>query len=253
MSSGYKRKRSDAPGSSKKGPKRYKSTAVVKRPYSRSYVPRQRMGEIKGMDTLLTLSPVIQTLSSNASMFVLNLIQPGSGSWNRIGRKVRNKSVRLTGMFNFVCTPATTTGNTASNYVRMLVVWDKQPSSGAVPQYSDIINGTLQDGSEQNSLNAGVRYDNMERFSILRDCKYALNPQALPGIGNQMAIQQSMAFDEYIKLAGRETVYSGQSVPQTIADISTGAIYVFFRAVTNGVADFVSVDSSSIARLRYSD
>ena len=42
----------------------------------------------------------------------------------------------------------------------------------------------------------------------------------------------------------------------TIADISTGALYVYFRTplsiATNNVADW-RIDSSSIARLRYRD
>ena len=63
-----------------------------------------------------------------------------------------------------------------------------------------------------------------------------------------------ISFDEYIKLNNLETVFSGQSIPMSISDISTGGLYIFFRALANqaGIAQ-ISVSSLSNARLRYSD
>ena len=54
-----------------------------------------------------------------------------------------------------------------------------------------------------------------------------------------------------MKLKDLESVYSGQSNPMTIADISTGALYLVMRSQYTGVASSVTVDG--IARLRYKD
>ena len=69
-------------------------------------------------------------------------------------------------------------------------------------------------------------------------------------IGSGPAISVNMGVDEYVKLNNLESVYSGQSTPMTIADISTGALYFVARSqlVT---ASSITIDA--IARLRYKD
>jgi len=57
-----------------------------------------------------------------------------------------------------------------------------------------------------------------------------------------------------VPLKGKVTTYGGQNVPCTIADISTGGLYVYFRANTNITgANFAEMDADSTARLRYID
>ena len=58
--------------------------------------------------------------------------------------------------------------------------------------------------------------------------------------------------DRFIPLKGLETIYSGQSSPCTIADISTGALYIIFRSETSNGASNWAV-KNSIGRLRYYD
>ena len=66
---------------------------------------RAAVREKKGMDTDVTLSPVITTTNTTGSAFVLNLIQQGAGSWNRVGRKSHLKSLRLKGLYVFTIKP----------------------------------------------------------------------------------------------------------------------------------------------------
>jgi len=136
------------------------------------------------------------------------------------------------------------------------VVWDKQPSGAAIPAFDTVFGKTDQNGTEQTNFLDPVRYDNMDRFSVLRDCVMDAKPQVevpttagtLPG-----AIVR-VPFDEFITLKNRECVFLGQSTPMTIADISTGAIYVYFRsAVANNDTSDWSIDATSFARLRYVD
>lgn len=231
------------------------STAVVKRPSSKVYVPRQRLGEVKGLDTSLSLNPVIATTGTNGSIFVLNLVPPGSASYNRIGRKIYNKSVRVKGSFGLNYAVIATTNDLAGLFIRCVLVWDKQPSSGSIPTFETMFGTTVQDGTEASNILAPLRYDNMDRFKILKDWTIEAPVMSIPSTGGTTnQVERSIPFDEYVKLGNRETVYSGQSATQTIADISSGALYMVFRASADTTtSQVVAVNSNSFARLRYTD
>lgn len=215
----------------------------------------RRAGEKKGMDTPLSVGAVVATTNTNDDALVLNLVQQGAGSWNRIGRKVNLTSVRLRGIARHTSATAATSGDLNANGLRMIVVWDKQPSGAAIPTFDTIFGLTQQDGTESATYLAPVRYDNMDRFSVLRDCHITMSPQLWNNEGGTTdAARYDYAFDEYIKLGTREVVYLGQSNPMTIADISTGALYVYFRAEADTAGtNQVAIDADSFARLRYSD
>lgn len=225
-----------------------------------------RKPELKGMDTLLNTGAVTDVLTSNADMVVLNLVQQGSGSWNRVGRSIRNKSIRIKGTaLCSINTPslslgANPTGKVVSNTMRMIVVWDKQPS-GTLPAFNNIFGYTEQDGNESVDLLSGMRFDNTGRFQVLLNKVLDGNAQANGGAyANDPQPYQELAysFDHYIKLGGRETVFSGQSSPMTIADISSGALYVIFRSRLLGTIPSDAATSNFVirdgeARLRYTD
>lgn len=213
-------------------------------------------GEKKGMDTAIAIStPVLATTNTNGDCFVLNLLQQGAGSWNRIGRKASLLSLRLRGTFSWRYTPQAVTGNVPGNTVRMVVVWDKQPSSSTIPVFNDIFGKTDQQGTESTTFLDPVKYDNMERYAVLRDCVVPFTPQFFNSAGlaaNTSTVE--VAFDEFIKLGGRETVFSGTTDPLTLASVSTGALYVYFRArLASDEANDVTVTEMSFARLRYID
>jgi hypothetical protein len=213
-------------------------------------VPAARaLGEKKGMDTSISFAQIPSTVNDNSGMIVLNLIQQGAGSWNRVGRKVNLRSIRIRGEITH--TQTTASGNTFGQTVRCVVVWDKQPSSGTIPQWQDMFGFTAQDGTEGTSMYAPIRYDNMDRFSILRDVTY--DPQPGAKSGNPDIVYYYNTIDEYIRLGDRECVFSGQSNPMTIADISTGAIYFCIRAKNNNISSTYSSVTNMTARLRYTD
>lgn len=215
----------------------------------------RRAGEKKGVDTPLTVAAIVATTNTNDDCQVLNLIQQGAGSWNRIGRKVNLLSVRLRGTARYVSAVAVTSGDLNANTMRMVVVWDKQPSGAAIPTFDTVFGLTSQTGAETSTFLAPVRYDNMDRFSVLRDIVIPMNPQLWNNEGGSTdASRQDFAFDEFIKLGGREVVYASQTDPLTIADISTGALYVYFRADAQvaGINE-IAIDADSFARLRYTD
>lgn len=224
-------------------------------PVSAMAALRGAVGEKKGMDTSLTLSigNLVSTTNTNDAAFVLNLIRMGSGSWNRVGRRTQLKSLRITGTVQGVITPDATTGQLIENVVRMVVVWDRQPSGSAIPAFDAVFGITQQDGMEScPNIFCPPRFDNMERFRVLRDCKYQLDPDASAGLGTTRPTRVTLPIDEYVKLPLLESNYSGQSEPMSIADISTGALYVYFRATFN-TASGSQAFTDATARIRYTD
>jgi len=212
-----------------------------------------RPSSVKSVDTDLTLAPVIDTTSTNASVFVLNLIVPGTASFNRVGRKITMQSARLYGNFIYDYVPAATTLNLNANQVRMVLVYDKQPS-GIIPSFDTIFGHTLPDGTEACNFRDPRRYDNFDRFRVLRDVVETFVPRNFVTGGTVNDTAELRSFDVFVPLRGLTSNYSGQSSPQTISDISSGALYVYFRADVNttGVVT-IGVRSDSFARLRYSD
>jgi len=207
--------------------------------------------EIKGVDVSLALSPIINTSTTNASSFLINAIAPGSASFNRIGRKAALKSLRIKGGVAFTMTPDAT-GAVGANSVRMVVVWDQQPNSGSIPTWDTIFGATDQAGTETSNVNAPLRYDNMGRFRVLREVNIDID--TIPGnVVSTAAVSTYKTIDEFVSLKGYNSVYSGQSATCTTADISTGALYIYFRAQANGASALAQVDADTIARLRYVD
>lgn len=204
----------------------------------------------KGMDTDVSIGTLIATTNTNAGILPLNLVQQGAGSWNRVGRKAINESLRLKGVVTFAAIPTVATGVYNAPVVRLVVVWDQQPSSGAIPNFDVIFGITAQDGTEScPDITCPPRYDNMDRFKVLLD--KTLNPFPGPAYntGTGPILSWSQSVDEYIKLGKRETVFSGQSNPMTLADISTGALYLVVRAGRNDGTFTSALDA--VARLRY--
>lgn len=212
----------------------------------------RRSASLKGVDTNLALNPVLATTGTNGSAFLLNAVAPGSGSFNRIGRKVSMKSLRLKGAVNFQMTPSGI-GSVTGNCMRMVIVYDRQPNSGTIPTWDTIFGVTDQAGTETSTIASPLKYDNMDRFRVIKD-KTIDVATVTATVVTTGVIDQYVNFDEFMSLKGLETTYSGQSATCTIADISTGALYVYFRAhVNSGGNNQAVIDGDSIARLRYAD
>jgi len=244
--SSAKRARPSAPNMS--GPR----SVIPRRPSQRAYPSRPKFGEIKGVDQSVALSPVIATTGTNGSIFTMNLVAPGSGSYNRVGRKIICRSLRLKMTVEAAITQVAATGDLLNNWLRYIVVWDKQPQ-GVLPAFDTIFGYTAQDGTETSLTNAPLKYDGMDRFKVLLDKVCDLNAMAgMPANGDVYTLKKFV--DEYIKLPNLETVFSAQTTPASIADIASGGLYLIFRTDVNTAASsVVSIGTNSIARLRYTD
>lgn len=206
--------------------------------------------ELKGMDTEMEFTQIPNTTSDNTFVSVLNLVQQGTGSWNRIGRKIKPKTLRITG----TAIHADLVTAVSNNVLRMVIVYDKQPSGDTIPNYDDIFGHTEQDGTTTTFIFDPVQYNEMGRFRILKDCRYNLNVPSTGAVsGTTQGGDIKIDVDEYIKLAVPETVFNGTADPMTIANVNTGAIYCYFRGYEPTVTDQIVTQVSLLARLRYSD
>jgi len=208
--------------------------------------------EVKGVDTLLTLAPVIATTTTNGSIFVLNLIRAGTGSFQRIGRKIYPLSVELRVLFESILS-VQATGNLQGNGVRTVLVWDKNPN-GVLPTFDSIFGYTLQDGTESSSFMAPLRYDNMDRFEVLYDEIFTTSPFAVSSSNPaNMRNYDSLEVDIDLSKLNLETVYAAQSSPAVVGDIASGGLYLVFRALANTSFVSTEVRTPSTARLWYTD
>lgn len=243
-------------------------TSAAARPYKRPRVvrraPIQRKpmilykrprGELKGVDTALTGSTWLNISNTNGLCDVLNLVQEGNGSYNRIGRKIKLRSLRIRGTVKATLAEEAVTGNFYGITGRMVVVWDKSPNGASIPTFDTIFGYTEQDGTEVGVNEfAPLRYDNTSRFSVVRDKCFVLNPVGDNNSGGaQDRMNVSMYIDEFINLKNRETSFNSTANPMTIANISTGALYIYYRADYNTANTTTLNLSNGIARLRYTD
>jgi len=210
--------------------------------------------EIKGVDEALTKATVIATTNTNGDIFIPTLIAPGVNGWNRIGRRVWPRSLRIRGTAIHVYAPETTTLDLIGNTLRMVVVWDREPQA-VLPTFDTIFGTTTQAGTEATTFLDPIKYDQSDRFKILRDVQICASAEATPFAGGTtMEVQNRFPIDEYISFPkGTNVLYGGQSDPCTIADVQSGACYIIFRAALLTSNSFWNIPSSTKSRLRYFD
>jgi len=235
--------------------KKVRATASGLVPYgpTRYYPPRPvgARGVSKGLDTDISQSNIVTNMSNSDHVLPLNLIQAGTGSWNRVGRIVSLKSIRC--RMNIQVAYAGTVSETYTKHLRYLIVYDKQPN-GTLPIKSEIIQYKNQSGTEAGTWNGYLSYDNMERFTILKDQTITVNPyfRTFNSTGEPTSAQTFEVFEECYLRLNHMTNFKSESTPMTIADISTGALYIVFLTDTGNEDPSIFV-SQSYARLRYTD
>lgn len=208
-----------------------------------------------GSSPVCNTADIVSNMANTDFIFPINLIQAGSGSWQRIGRRCYNASLRLKGVITCQYAGSNTQiVSTQSRVLRCVIIHDRQPN-GTLPIKSEIIQYKDQAGSEQGDYQGFLSYDNMNRFRILKDFEYTLDPprDGANTATAQAAISTQKRFDHYLKL-NIPTTYSADSQPAVIGDISTGAIYVMFLTNLGSTnPDYGQLSFVGNARLRYTD
>lgn len=207
--------------------------------------------EVKSVD--LIGAPITLNLSTTAGFQLLNGTQTGTGFWNRIGRKIQMKSLHLTGAWsadNGTISP----DPHQFEYLRIMVVYDAQPN-GSTPPISAILQNRGDDGTAYTNAISGVNMDNADRFRILADIRWTnFDDSVAPGEAGEAMMNgynQELLVNRFINLRGLETVYSGSANPATIAQITTGALYLI--TFGNNIAAKAPFSFTFNARLRFCD
>ena len=136
----------------------------------------------------------------------------------------------------------------------MIVVWDRQPSSGSVPTFNQIFGETNYNGDNSVQICDSLLYGQMSRYKIIYDKMYTLNPDVVHGDSTTDYLKSKRVWiDKFINLKNLESTYSKSQATPAISDISTGALYVIFRAQFSQAGVNQVATSSLHTRLRYVD
>jgi len=200
--------------------------------------------EIKAIDIAEVNYP-FRDPNTATQLILLNGIQTGAGFFNRVGSRIEMKNLQINGFLG----PNSASSSTTPTNLRFLIVYDRQPT-GALPVISDILQDRDQAGVATTGGLSHINLDNRDRFSILRDVRWAM-PTNTAGVlsGVSSGVGEPWTINLFFKLKGLGVHYRSSSNPTTIADIATGALYAAWVAETND-SDWVMEVGF---RLRYDD
>lgn len=219
----------------------------------------KRPFEIKALDVPDTVYVLSAQTATNANVKLINPVQEGAGFFNRIGRRINMRSLHMKGTIRPIYPYLT---QTQDDFVRIAIVYDRQPSAAAsTPSYDTIFKDYPQTGTAVSSVLSGINLDNRERFIILRDFSTFLprvdSGSALVGPSTvQVQDNEKNLIDEFIKLKGLETHFNGTTNPLEVTSISTGSLLIVTQGkfALGGAAGTVPAWEVVLKfRLRYDD
>lgn len=204
-----------------------------------------RNPEVKAVD----LPAALYTLNTTQVITPLNLVAVGSSFFNRIGRRIEMKNIRITGSIE-----TTNNASTDADYCRIVIIYDRQ-TNGALPAFADIFQDTAQDGTNTNNSLSNVNLNNRDRFVILRDLRLFLPLVSVTGsptfFGAPDPVEPTYNIDLFVRLKGLVTQYKADSSPAVIGDIATGGLFlVTFGSKAVGSDSYRAHFST---RLRFND
>jgi len=228
--------------------------AIAKHPHKEP-VRIVRPVELKGVDKLIEQTVPNLAATATDGVILLNGIKEGTGSFQRIGRNVWMESVRVRGVVRFL----NSSGYNVFPSIRLCVVYDRTPS-GVQPGFNTIFQITDAAGSDSTpSIHSPVALEYTKRFRVLADWTVDHHGCFNDSLTADVDFSSlDIPFDKYIPLKNLESQYS--DVDSTIADISTGGLYLLFRT-TNQVISVPEPLAYSVyqelhqcyVRLRYRD
>jgi len=233
--------------------KRKKPYASAKAKMFKAIVGAEKKGpELKSVDVNdAGGSPVITLISTTFTLNVLNDTNVGAGQYQRIGRSITMKSLRLIGALF----PSGNAGSNAGEFLRVAVIYDRQVN-GAIPGYADIYQAIDAAGNTSATPFDMPNIDNSERFIVLADHKFAIpstiyNGGATVGNGfpNLLSQDQNTNIDQYIKLKDLPVNYKGTG--GGIANVASGALYLI--TLGSQAAASAGTTFNWATRLRYTD
>lgn len=193
------------------------------------------------------------TCNTTGTFVLLNVPARGADYNQRIGRKITVRSIYARG--SIYIQPAENIEAVAENtniskpqVVRMVIFIDAQPN-GVAPVLADL----LQEAEPSSQLNP----NNRDRFKIIKDKLFAFDPfyirqaQADPATASNLAFGRTIYTVKQYKKTSIETIYN-ENNNQTIGDINTNALYVFFIG-SHAASATLEAKAHLSFRLRFDD
>ena len=156
--------------------------------------------------------------TANDQVFLINGVSQGIGNDERTGDEIMPTSIQWRGLFS------TRAVATAGVSVRMIIFWDRQPNGAAPtitgnPETAAVL-PLLNTATVSNFLVAPFCYEAQERYRVLFDKVYILNPNYANGA---VTSPFRLHFKGKISLS-RKIKYKGDDA--LIASIATNSLYV---------------------------
>jgi len=185
------------------------------------------------------------TLNSTAQITFLNTITSGSDINNRVGDRIKLKSLEITIFM-------ARTGNVGSGggeRLRIMLIYDRQPVPGTSPAIAQI----LQDTTGATDAHSMLNIDNRDRFRVIRDWRWAV-PDSIIASGSSIPFTvwdtsyggPRNNTHAYVNLKDLPTVYERGDT-----NVHTGAVYILGMGTTASGSESFTADFQS--RIRYRD
>lgn len=147
---------------------------------------------------------------------LLNDTSTGADFYNRIGRKVAMKNVRIRGKVIGV------NGAAGEDYLRLSLIYDKQYNAGA-PQFQQVFQDTANAGAATTNCFSGVNLNNRDRFVVLREFTLAVpSANSIPTVA-VFPNSKEYVVDWFVPLKGADVIHSGSA----LTTIQSGALLLF--------------------------
>lgn len=219
---------------------RAKGVGIYKRRVARQAIMSPRT-QLKCFDVTLTNL----TLNATAQVTFLNTITSGSDINNRVGDKIKLKSLEVTIFM-------ARTGNVGSGggeRLRIMLIYDSQPVPGSSPAIAQI----LEDTTGATDAHSMLNIDNRDRFKVIRDWRWAV-PDSVIASGSSIPFTVWDTSNggprnnthAYVNLKDLPTVYERGST-----NIHTGALYIVGMGTTASGSESFTADFQT--RVRYRD
>lgn len=171
--------------------------------------------------------------ATGGTVTLLNGIAEGDDYSTRDGRQATMRSVHIRGSY----APNPTAAPTTAALGRILLVWDNAPK-GSLATIAEVLTAAV--------ANSFPLVDNQERFTILRDTHYGLDPANLAA--TTTLSYRTYPVDTFVKLDS-VTQYNGTGA--TIASIQNGALLLI--VLQDGWSGNVAARCELATRVRFSE
>jgi len=202
--------------------------------------------------------PFAQTPTASTNVLLMNDVPPGTGSWQRLGQTIRMKSLAI--VFQIVPTGNTINATQPSDFLRVLIVYDRQSNNGTTSWANMVAAIQPATASTFNTISGPmdpISIAERERFLVLADWRIPTPPVATGGGNDASADEFQMAskgftFKKFIPLRGLECRYvNSASWAGNITDINTGAIHMW--CASWNAPNLAAWGMRYSMRLRYTD